>query len=74
MAFMNDTISVNPMYRVERRRPRKGEKQQTEPNACTPTDVQKLMEIIDAEPLKWQAYIHLLIDTGVRRGEACALQ
>lgn len=74
MAFLADTISVNPMHRVERPKPRKGEQTKIEPSACTPTEVQKLMEIMEAEPLKWQAYIHLLIDTGVRRGEACALQ
>ena len=37
-------------------------------------DVTKLLSALEDEPLKWRAYIHLLIDTGVRRGEACAIQ
>lgn len=32
------------------------------------------MEIMDGEPLKWRALVSLLIDTGIRRGECCALR
>lgn len=74
MAYMGDMIDRNPMDKVERPKPRKGEKQQTDPSAYTAADVQKLVEALKAEPLKWQTLIHLLIDTGVRRGECCALQ
>lgn len=74
MVYMGDMIDRNPMDKVERPKPRKGEKQQIEPSAYTAADVQKLVEALKDEPLKWQTFIHLLIDTGVRRGECCALQ
>lgn len=32
------------------------------------------MECLKNEPLKWQAYITLIIDTGCRRGEICGLR
>lgn len=74
MAYQGDMIDRNPMDKVERPKPRKGEKAQTEPSAYTAAEVQKLLDALEVEPLKWQALIHLLIDTGVRRGECCALQ
>ena len=32
------------------------------------------LQCVDNEPLKWRVMLHLLIDTGIRRGEACGLQ
>lgn len=40
----------------------------------TPRDIDNPNELIYNEPLKWRAFLHLLIDSGVRRGEACGLQ
>ena len=42
--------------------------------AYNPSEVQKIISSLEQEPLKWQALVHLLIDTGIRRGECCALQ
>jgi len=74
MAYMGDAIPRNPMDKVERPKPRKDEIQGMEPETYTPEEVQHIFSALEAEPLKWQAMLHLLIDTGIRRGEACDLQ
>ena len=74
MAYLGDMIDRNPMDKVERPKPRKGETKPTAPAAFTVAEVQKLMAALEREPLKWQALVQVLIDTGVRRGECCALQ
>ena len=74
MAYMGDMIDRNPMDKVERPKPRKGEVKAESPAAYTAEEVGKLFAALDAEPLKWRALVHLLIDTGIRRGECCALK
>lgn len=73
MAYMTDVIARSPMDKVERPKPQKDERQK-EASAYTADELRYIMECLDREPLKWRAMIRLLIDTGVRRGEACALQ
>lgn len=74
MAYLGDMIPRNPMDKVERPKPRKDEVKADGPLAYTPTEVQTIITGLEREPLKWQALVHLLIDTGIRRGECCALQ
>ena len=74
MAYLSDMIPRNPMDKVERPRPRKDEVKATTADAYTPEDVRAIMDSLTSEPLKWQAFIHVLIDTGIRRGECCGLQ
>jgi len=74
MAYLGGMIDRNPMDRVERPKPRKDEVKADSPLAYTPAEVQKILTGLEGEPLKWQALVHLLIDTGIRRGECCALQ
>lgn len=74
MAYLGDMIPKNPMDKVERPKPRKDEIQGAEPQAYTAAEIKQLFDILDAEPLKWRALVHLLIDTGIRRGECCALR
>ena len=74
MAYLGDMIDRNPMDKVERPKPRKDEVQDNGPLAYTPAEVQKIIAALEREPLKWQALVHLLIDTGIRRGECCALR
>lgn len=74
MAYMGDMVQRNPMDKVERPKPRKDEAQPSAPAAYTPEEVGKLLTVLDAEPLKWRALVYLLIDTGMRRGECCALK
>lgn len=74
MAYMGDMIDRDPMDKVERPKPRKGETKAEAPAAYTAEEVCKLLDAMDTEPLKWRALVHLLIDTGIRRGECCALK
>ncbi len=67
-------IPVNPMDLVDRPTPRKDEIIKDEVDSCTVAEVRYIMECLEKEPLKWQAYIRLLIDTGCRRGEISALK
>lgn len=74
MAYLGDMVNRNPMDKVERPKPRKDEVKARGPLAYTPAEVQKIVAGLEQEPLKWRALVHLLIDTGIRRGECCALQ
>lgn len=40
----------------------------------TENEAQKFLDALQGEPLKWRAYFTLLLMTGMRRGEAVALQ
>lgn len=74
MAYMSDVLSVNPMDRVERPKPRKSERRDKPIEAYTASELQRIFSAIDTEPLKWRVLMRLLIDTGIRRGECCGLQ
>ena len=69
MAYMGDMIDRDPMDKVERPKTKA-----EAPAAYTAEEVCKLLDAMDTEPLKWRALVHLLIDTGIRRGECCALK
>jgi len=73
MAYLNDAIEKNPMDKVQRPKPRKGEVQ-GEVEAYTVEEVRCILDGLEKEPLKWRVFLRLLIDTGIRRGECCALQ
>ena len=75
MAFMQDSIPVNPMLKVKRPAPRKDEAQKEEADkAFTAAELAHILSCAAQEPLKWQVYIFLSADTGARRGELCGLQ
>ena len=57
----------------ERPKPRKDEPQRTT-EAYTADELKYILECLEHEPLKWRVLVLLLIDTGMRRGECCALQ
>lgn len=71
---MTDVIDRNPMDKVERPRPRKDESKSQEPAACSVAEIRQIFTALEQEPIKWQALVRLLIDTGIRRGECCGLQ
>ena len=74
-AYLDDSIPVNPMSKVPRPKPRKDEAIKDEQSkAYTVAQLRYILQCMDSEPLKWRAYIALLADTGMRRGEACGLQ
>ena len=74
MAYLSEMLDRNPMDRVERPKPRKDEAQRTEVEAYTAEELRYILDCLKSEPLKWQAYIRLMADTGIRRGEACGLE
>lgn len=73
MAYMNDSISRNPLDKVKRPRQRKNEKTQGV-DAFSADEANVILKYAKQEPLKWRAMIYLLLMTGMRRGEACALK
>ena len=74
MAYLSDVVPKNPMDKVERPKQRKDEARTIEAAAYTVEEVQHNLSCLEKEPLKWQALVRLLVDTGIRRGECCGLQ
>ena len=74
MAFLDDSIPMNPMLKVKRPAPRKEEAQDETGKALTVDQLRSVLSSVAQEPLKWQAYINLAADSGARRGELCGLQ
>ncbi|MCD8052215.1 MAG: site-specific integrase [Clostridiales bacterium] len=74
IAFLDSSIDRNPMERVQRPTARKDELQRQGPEAYTEEELAHILECLKGEPLKWRVYISLLCETGLRRGEALALQ
>ena len=75
MAFLDDSIPMNPMLKVKRPAPRKDEQPQEESDkAYTVQELSYILSCAAQEPLQWQTYISLAAATGLRRGECCGLQ
>ena len=75
MAFLDDSIPMNPMLKVKRPAPRKDEQPIEESDkAYTVQELSYILSCAAQEPLQWQTYISLAADTGLRRGECCGLQ
>ena len=75
MAFMDDSIKVNPMLKIKRPKQNKDEIQKPESEkALTVEQLRYVLECLENEPLKWRTFIHLCADTGCRRSELVALQ
>jgi len=73
-AFSCDTITINPMLKVSRPKPRKDELRKDGPETLSEAETARLLECMKGESLKWRCFVSLLIETGMRRGECCALQ
>ena len=74
MAYLSDTIDRNPMDKVAKPLPKKGEAERKKVNALTVPELQTVMAALEREPLQWRTLIHFMIDTGARRGECCGLR
>lgn len=48
--------------------------QKSSPDYYQPEELDKILDALEDEPLKWRALTYLLIDTGCRRGEAVGLK
>ena len=73
-ATLIDVVAVNPMIKVERPKPSKDEKVSADPPSYSAEELIYILEYLQNEPLQWQAYVNLLVDTGARRGEICGLR
>ena len=73
MAYMMDIMEESPMKKVERPKRRKNEYVDDTAPAYTPQEVVRIMECIENEPVKYQAMIMIMCETGMRRGECCGL-
>ena len=74
MAYRGDVVERNPMDKVDPPKPRKDEIQKTGVEAFSVAEIRQIIDCLESEPLKWRAYIRLMMDTGVRRGECCAVR
>lgn len=72
MAYREDIIPNNPIDKVDRPRESKEDKSSTPPR-FTSEELKQIKDGMKNEPLKWQAFISVLMNTGMRRGEVCAL-
>jgi len=57
MAFLDDSIPMNPMMKVKRPAPRKEETREEAEKALTVDQLRSVLSSVAQEPLKWQAYI-----------------
>ena len=74
MAFMDDSIPINPMLRVKRPAPRKDEQPTEESDkALTAEQLRAVLDAAACEPLQWRVYISVAADSGARRCELCGL-
>lgn len=73
-AVEDEVIPYSPMQRMKRPKPRKDEQRNKKPKSYTAEQVQQIIESLDSEPLKWQALVLFMIDSGCRRGEAVGLK
>lgn len=68
-AVKEGLIPFNPATRAEA--PKKARK---EPNYLQASDIPRIFEALDKEPLKWQVLVHMMLITGARRGEVLGLK
>ena len=73
-AYKGKGAAENPMLIVDRPRPRKGEVRKKIPESYTAKEILYIRECLDKEPIMWKALIYFMSDSGLRRGECCALQ
>ena len=76
MAYMSDVIDRNPVDKIQRPRQNKdGDTVKAEAYpAFTAEELQYILACLENEKLIWRAYVRLMLDTGMRRGEVCGLQ
>lgn len=73
-AYMEDAIPVNPMDKVKKPKRAKAVAVADKVEAFTEDELNRILDCVANEPLKWQTLIHLMAFTGMRRGEICGLK
>lgn len=75
MAFLDNSITFNPVSKVKRPKARADEAPRDESDlAYTVEELKYILSCLKTEPLKWRAFIAVAADTGGRRGEVCGIQ
>lgn len=75
MAYLQDLIERDPMDKVLLPKMKQEEKMKhQEIQSYTKEEVQYILKCLENEPLKWQIFVKLAINTGARRGEIVALK
>lgn len=76
MAALDDSIVSNPMLKVQRPKQIKDKNTDNEDSskAYTIEEMRHIFKCLSKESLKWQVFVLLLTDTGIRRGEAVGLR
>ena len=72
-ACENEVISVNPMEKLKRPRPKKSDVM-NEPIFFNEDEVKNILSCVNNEKLMWKTLIYFMIDSGCRCGEAMALK
>lgn len=72
-ANADDVIEVNPMAKVPAPR-RKKDEVKNEREIFTDAQLKQIRECLEHEPLKWRAYFNIMMETGAREGEVCAIK
>ena len=73
-AVFDETISANPMDRVQRAKVGKSAAKDDSVKALSVDELKHLFACVENESLQTRCIIHLLASTGIRRGELCALR
>lgn len=73
-AYMEDAIPVNPMDKVKKPKRANTEAITDKVDAFDEDELNRILTCVENEPLKWQALILLMANTGMRRGEICGLK
>ena len=74
-AFRDELIATNPMLKVQRPRSDTTKaKTSSAAKAFSASDVRRIFQCLESEPLFWRCFVRFMADTGARRGEVCGLQ
>lgn len=74
MAYMQDTISRNPMDKIEKPKMNKGSIKNEDVEVLTEEQLNEILDYAAAEDLKWYTFISIMAKTGCRVGEVCGLK
>ena len=73
-AYKIDMIDRNPMDKVDRPRQTKEKLKSDSVEAYTAEEICYIINCLENESLRWRTFVRLLIDSGMRRGEANGLR
>lgn len=73
MLYILDVIDESPMNRVERPRTYKKDVADPTPESYSPQEIAYILKCMESEPFMYQVMFRIMCETGMRRGECCAL-